>query len=207
MRNLLDAINKADEEERNYVEAPEVEAPIDWEKIKEFEGGSKDSGYVPQSGQSGVTIGAGLDVGQRQNLEGLSPEIQQKLQPFVGLKNENATRRLAASGGVTLQPEELKQVDDFAKNETEQKVKDYWQKNSDIPFEQLTPSQRTVLASVMHQYGNFSNVPRFANYAIKGQWPKVMNELKNFKDEYPTRRNKEAAILEQDLHNYRKMKK
>jgi hypothetical protein len=34
-----------------------------------------------------------------------------------------------------------------------------------------------------------------------------MNELRNFKDEYPSRRNKEADILEQDLNNYRKMKK
>lgn len=208
MRNLLDALKQVEgEEQKDYVTAPEPQSDVDWNKIQEFEGGSQQSGYVPQAGKSGVTIGAGLDVGQRQNLQGLPEEVQQKLQPFVGLKNEDATRKLASSGGVNLEPEEIQQVDSFIKKETEDKMRDYWQKNSDIPFEKLTPSQKTVLASVMHQYGNFSNVPRFAGYAAKGQWPKVMNELRNFKDEYPSRRNKEADILEQDLNNYRKMKK
>jgi GH24 family phage-related lysozyme (muramidase) len=208
MRNLINALKNVNGEEReDYVTAPEQPSDVDWNKIKEFEGGSQQEGYVPESGKSGVTIGAGMDVGQRQNLEGLPLEVQQKLQPFVGLKNEDATRKLASSGGVNLEPEEIQQVDSFIKKETEDKMRDYWQKNSDIPFENLTPSQKTVLASVMHQYGNFSNVPRFANYAVKGQWPKVMNELRNFKDEYPSRRNKEADILEQDLNNYRKMKK
>ena len=208
MRNLINALKDINGEEReDYVTAPEAPSDVDWDKIKEFEGGSQQAGYVPEAGKSGVTIGAGMDVGQRQNLEGLPEEVQQKLQPFVGLKNEDATRKLAATGGVNLEPEEIQQVDSFIKKETEDKMRDYWQKNSDIPFESLTPSQKTVLASVMHQYGNFSNVPRFAGYAAKGQWSKVMNELRNFKDEYPTRRNREADILEQDLHNYRKMKK
>jgi GH24 family phage-related lysozyme (muramidase) len=212
VNNLLNALKKIDDENNapereEYVTAPEAPSDIDWNKIKEFEGGSQQEGYVPDAGQSGVTVGTGLDVGQRSHLEGLAPEIQQKLQPFVGLKNESAKRKLASSGGIDLTPEEVQQVDSFAKNETEQKVKDYWQKNSDMPFESLSPSQKTVLASVMHQYGNFANTPRLANYAIKGHWPKVVSELRNFKDEYPTRRNREADILEQELNNYRKMKK
>lgn len=209
MRELINALKKVNENEEqdNYVTAPASDAEVNWDKIKEFEGGSQPSGYVPNAGKSGVTVGAGLDVGQRSNLSGLAPEIQEKLNPYVGLKNDNAKRKLAASGGVELAPEEVQQVDSFIKKETEDKVRDYWEKNSDIPFESLTPAQKTVMASVMHQYGGFANTPKFANYAIKGQWPKVMNELRNFKDDYSTRRNKEADILEQDLHNYRKMKK
>ena len=205
MKNLLDAIRQANESDREeFVTSPEPTTPaVDWDKIKEFEGGSQASGYVPQAGKSGVTIGAGLDVGQRQNLEGLPEDIQQKLQPFVGLRNESATRKLAASGGIELSPEQVETVDSFAKKETEDKLRSYWEKNSDIPFDSLTPAQKTVLTSVTHQYGNLANTPRFANYAIKGQWPKVMNELRNFKDDYSTRRNKEADILQQDLQDYR----
>lgn len=198
MKNLLKALQ---EQPENYVEAP-VEQPaqdIDWQTIEQLEGGRQQQGYVPQAGKSGVTVSSGFDVGQRQNLEGLPAELQQKLQPFVGAKREEAQRKLAATGGVQLSPEEADVVANFAKDETTQKLMDDWRKVSDIPFESLSPAQKTVLASVAHQYGGLTRTPRFAQFAGKGQWEKVVQELRNFKDQYKTRRNKEADYLAQSL--------
>jgi hypothetical protein len=206
LKNLLDALKKMDEEApADYVSAPApATTDVDWNTIQQFEGGSQQQGYVPRSGRSGVTVGAGFDVGQRQNLEGLSPDTKEALQPFVGLKRGQAERALAQRGGVNLSPEQTEEVTNFAKNETEQKMKDEWAKISEIPFEELSPAQKTVLASVMHQYGTFSRTPRFSQFAGKGQWEKVVGELKNFGDQYPTRRKKEAEYLKSSLNKIAK---
>jgi hypothetical protein len=200
VKNLLDAINKMKSQEDNYVEVPEVpKEDIDWDTIEQFEGGRQTKGYVPQSGKSGVTVSSGFDVGQRENLDGLPPEIQQKLQPFVGAKRGAAERKLSSLGGVELSTDEANTVASFAKDETTQKLMDDWKRVSDVPFESLSPAQKTVLASVAHQYGGISRTPRFAQFAGKGQWDKVVKELNNFKDQYKTRRSKEAEYLAKSL--------
>jgi GH24 family phage-related lysozyme (muramidase) len=212
VRNLLEALKNMDvglEDEapyemeqptpRNYVTAPEQAPAVDWKTIEQFEGGRAQEGYVPKSGRSGLTVGAGFDVGQRQNLDGLSPEVQSKLQPFVGKQRGQADAALARQGGVNLTPEQEAEVTGFAKKETEQKMKDEWEKISEIPFENLTPAQQTVLASVMHQYGTFRRAPRFSQFAGKGQWDKVVGELRNFGDDYDSRREREADYLKQSL--------
>lgn len=197
MKNLLDALKAKPREE--YVTTPEEETPIDWDVIDEFEGGSRQQAYVPQAGKSGVTVGSGFDVGQRSHLKGLPVEIQEKLNPVVGLKREDATNTLSNIGGIKLSPEEADIVTQFARNETEQKLRDYWKRNSDVPFDSLTPAQKTVLTSVTHQYGDLSRTPRLAKFAKKGEWDRVIQELRNFKDRYDTRRNREADYLSQSM--------
>jgi hypothetical protein len=199
MKSLVDALKNMDKEPENYVEVPEVKPEVDWQTIENFEGGRQTQGYVPQAGKSGVTVSSGFDVGQRNNLEGLPQDIQQKLQPFVGAKRGEAQRKLSSLGGVELSPEQADTVANFAKDETTQKLMDDWKQVSDVPFESLTPAQRTVLASVAHQYGGLGRTPRFAQFAGKGQWEKVVQELRNFDDQYKTRRNKEANYLAQSL--------
>lgn len=204
MKELLEALkSKAEDERQDFVTAPTEAAPsdVDWQKIEGFEGGRQQQGYVPQSGKSGVTVSSGFDVGQRSHLEGLPQEIKQKLEPYLGAKRAIAERRLASTGGVQLSPEEADTVAEFAKNETQQKLMNDWQKVSDVPFETLTPAQKTVLASVAHQYGSLSRTPRFAQFAGKGEWDKVVKELRNFKDQYATRRNKEASYLSESMKN------
>ena len=197
MKNLLDALQIKPREE--YVTTPAEESLPDWNAIEEFEGGRQQQAYVPQSGKSGVTVSSGFDVGQRSNLKGLPQAIQDKLSPVIGLRREQAETALSDMGGIQLSPEETNIVADFAKNETDTKLRDYWQKNSNIPFDSLTPAQKTVLTSVTHQYGDLSRTPQFAKYAKAGEWDRVVRELRNFKDQYKTRRNKEADYLEQSM--------
>jgi hypothetical protein len=202
MNELLKALQRKPEEEESrddYVSVPQQETPIDWDTIEQFEGGRQQQGYVPQAGKSGVTLSSGFDVGQRNSLEGLPDSVKEKAAPYLGLKRGAAERKLASSGGITLTPEEADATAEFAKNETEGKLKADWQKMSDVPFEDLTPAQKTVLASVTHQYGSLSRTPRFSQFAGEGKWNKVIEELRNFEDQHKTRRNREADYLQKSM--------
>ena len=71
-------------------------ANIDFDFIGQQEG-VKSSMYVPKKngqvlGDSGPTIGIGLDLGQRNvsDLKGLSPELIEKLSPYTGMKGSEA---------------------------------------------------------------------------------------------------------------------
>jgi hypothetical protein len=201
MKELLKALREAPRDE--YVTRDIKDPEIDWDKIEEFEGGRATKGYVPASGKSGVTLGAGFDVGQRNSLEGLPESIQAKAAPYLGLKRGIADDALAKSGGINLTSEEADVVTQFARNETQSKLQNEWQKMSNVPFGDLSPAQQTVLASVMHQYGSLSRTPRFSQFAGKGQWENVVEELRNFKDDYKTRRNREADMLQEALKKNR----
>lgn len=191
MKKLLEALQA--QANRNYVELPKED--IQWDLVDEFEGGKKQEGYVPKAGKSGVTLGAGFDVGQRANLEGLPQSIKDKAAPVVGLKREEAEKKLRDIGGINLTPEEADTVTNFARNETEERLRKDWAKVSDVPFDNLTEAQKTVLASVGYQYGSILRTPNFAKKAGKGDWRGVEQELRNFQDAYKTRRNREADYL------------
>lgn len=192
-------------ERTEYVTAPEVKDSVDWDQIHKLEGGSQNKGYVPNSGRSGVTVGAGFDIGQHPDIEKLdiSPELRDKIAPFAGIERDNASDILEAKGGLVLSPEEASQLNEHGKNETLGKLKEYWAKHSDVPFESLTPAQQTVLASVAYQYGTIGRTPRFAQHATTGNWEGAVKELRNFGDKYKSRRNREADLLEQSLGQYR----
>ena len=171
---------------------------VDWDMIKEFEGGVSKEGYVPKAGNSGVTVGAGFDIGQQAHLEGLHPELKEKLKPYLGLKKQDAERKLAEDG-LSLGQHEADAVTKYGQDMMNDSLKNQWKKVSDVPFDQLTPAQQTVLQSVQYQYGDLSRTPRFAQFAGKGQWEKVVKELRNFKDSYKTRRGREADYLADSL--------
>lgn len=208
MKNLESFIQKLNEQPEDYVTAREdnsieglFEKPkpdVDWKKIEEFEGGRTKNAYVPNAGKSGVTVGAGFDIGQQQNLEGLKPSIADKLSPYLGLQRAEAAETLKTQP-LELSPEEAGIVTEYAQNNANNELKRQWEQISDVPFESLTPAQKTVLQSVQYQYGKLSRTPRFAQFAGKGQWENVVKELRNFKDNYPTRRGKEADYLEASL--------
>lgn len=66
-------------------------------------------------------------------------------------------------------------------------------------FADLPPQAQTVIASGAFQYGFGLDLrtPRFSKAATNRDWPEAIRVLKSFGDAYPTRRMKEAALLEQ----------
>jgi GH24 family phage-related lysozyme (muramidase) len=64
-------------------------------------------------------------------------------------------------------------------------------------FSQLPPEAQTVIASVSFQYGDLATrTPTFWGHVTNERWQKAVDELRNFGDRYPTRRGKEADLLQ-----------
>ena len=179
-----------------------AEPNVDIVEISSYEG-NKLKGYVPnpEGSKSGVTIGSGLDLGNRNinDLKGLPENIITKLEPFLGLKGNEAVTK---AGELNITKEEAKIINTFAHKQSLTKLKNKWKKDSGKSFSLLSKEQATVLASVAFQYGDLkTETPTFYRLALAGDWQGVYDELIDFKDNYPTRRKKEAAYLKKYLDN------
>lgn len=185
---------------------------IDWKFISQKEGGSKLKGYVPdpKKSQSGVTIATGFDLGARseKDIATLSPALQAKLIPYLGLKKENAIAALKARP-LMITPDEAKEIDKLGKAQSLNSLQKEWNKYANKTggkkFEELTSAQQTVAASVAFQYGSLSRTPRFRDAMQTGNWTGAINELKNFGDPYKSRRKSEALYLQASLTPTEKM--
>ena len=178
---------------------------IDFSFISSLEGGQKLTGYVPASGvsNSGVTVATGFDLGARNEGDlkklGLSPALITKLKPYLGLKKSDATDALKKTPLVIIKAEAdsidkavKKDATDLIIQRYNAAIKPTQNKFSDLPKE-----AQTVIASVAYQYGNLATrAPKFWTAATDQNWDDTVKVLKNFNDQYPTRRNKEASLLQ-----------
>jgi chaperonin GroES len=175
--------------------------------------GFKASGYVPQDRRgnpienSGVTIATGLDLGQQDEDSlrrmGLSDELISIFRPYLGLKRGEAQRFLS-DNPLRLTAEQATFVEESLMSHDFERMSDLWnstQREEDgIRWDQLDPEKQTVMLSVFRQYGNLPRrTPKFWRSATQGRWNDTVSELRNFGDEYKTRRNKEADLLEAAL--------
>lgn len=169
---------------------------IDWGFISELEGKGKTVGYHP-SNNSGVTIATGFDLKEK-NEEfllsiGITPELTEKLKPYCQLTGSEAS---AVASNLELTTEEVELIDICSKKFYAERVaRQYNSKEPKTVFEDLNRKQQTVLCSVGFQYGSFTKTPSFIKHAVNDDWNLVVEELRNFGDAFPTRRNKEADYL------------
>ncbi|MBT4950850.1 MAG: pesticin [Pelagibacteraceae bacterium] len=179
---------------------------IDWDFISKKEGGSKLNGYVPDpdGSKSGVTIATGFDIGARssKDLEGLSPDLQAKLTPYLGLHGQDAVAMLR-NQPLKITAKEAKEIDKMSKGTAVNKLQKEWNKRAEETggkkFGELSSAQQTIAASVAFQYGSLSKTPNFKKAMQSGDWSKAINELENFGDSYSSRRNSEAQYLQASL--------
>ena len=212
--------NKWNGVEEEVVEEPVVEEKVhavDWGFIKAREG-NKLSMYVPQEtnakgvkeviGKSGNTIGMGIDLGQWSAAEfksaGVSETLVTTLNGYFGLKNKAATDYLAKNP-LTLTSDEVDEVNTAIKGQILDKLIEAFDAESLTKFVDLTAEQQTSVASVFFQYGTNKEKKKWPkNYwkqVTKGEWGKAEKNLKNFGDDFKTRRNLEAGLLETDRKN------
>lgn len=177
---------------------------IDYSFISELEGGSKTTGYVPAAGvsKSGVTIGTGFDLGQRNESDlkalGLPSDLITKLKSYLGKKAKDAQDVLTKTP-LTITTAQAATIDKAVKkahvdllmlkyNSAAENKKKF----TDLPAE-----AQTVIASVSFQYGAAldARVPRFWKAAKAQNWKECIKVLNSFGDAYPTRRKREAALL------------
>ncbi len=176
---------------------------VDFEFIKELEGYTL-KGVIPDAkgSDSGVTVASGFDLGQRNvnDLKGLSKSLKDKLTKYLGRKGIEA-EELLEEFPLTITEEEANALNKKAKEEAIVNLYDSWYDATGKNFNNLDQGQQTTLASVSFQYGDLpSRTPNFWSKATQGKWNSVYNELMNFRDRYPTRREKEAAYLESYLN-------
>lgn len=178
---------------------------IDYKFISNLEGGSKTVGYVPavSVSKSGVTIATGFDLGQRKESDlktlGFTSSLIKKLKPFLLVKGTEA-KELLKKTKLVITSTEANTIDKAVKLSHVSRLKAKYNsaaKNSK-KFGDIPTQAQTVIASVSFQYGTNLDLstPNFWKAVISQDWTEAVKLLKNFGDAYPTRRNKEASLLE-----------
>lgn len=178
---------------------------IDYKFLSDLEGGSKTIGYVPAAAvsKSGVTIATGFDLGQRNvsDLKKLKLDsvLINKLKSYLGAKSTSA-QALIKKKPLSISLTEAQAIDKAVKSAhlTQLKLKYNVVAENKKKFIDLPPEAQTVIMSVSFQYGVGLNVrtPKFWKAVTSQDWPSAIKLLKSFGDVYPTRRKKEAALLE-----------
>ncbi|MDF1793862.1 MAG: pesticin C-terminus-like muramidase [Thalassobaculaceae bacterium] len=181
---------------------------IDYVKMRDFEGFNL-QGHRPNTSQSGVTVGMGIDLGQRNDHDlrraGLSREEYERLSPFLGLKGTAADDALAAYKKLYGEAfaiseatwEKLKA--DYIRLKIEPMISLYNRSlaRDRLSFDRLPVEVQTVIASVTWQYGTpLLKTPTFWAHAVDQDWSAALAELRNFKDNHQTRHTKEADYME-----------
>ncbi len=171
---------------------------INWDFIQALEG-FRTSGYVPDQGNSGVTIGAGFDIGQHDKASlyqfGFSIALLNKLRPYLGFTGESA-KELLTRVPLKLSSAEAEEMDAGVRKAYAKAVEDEYSLNSDYTFSFLDTPKQTVIVSVGFQYGSLkTKCPKFFHCVTGGMWQAAVTELRNFEDDYSERRNKEADYL------------
>lgn len=181
-------------------------AGIDYKFISDLEGGQKLKGYVPAAGdsKSGVTIATGFDLGARNESDlkglGITGSLLTKLKPYLGKQKKDAVDYLKRNP-LTISKADADKVDKAVKSKDVTSIKSKYNaaiSTGKAKFDSLFGEAQTVIASVGFQYGpNFkTKAPSFWKHITAQDWDKAIAELKKFGDKYPTRRKKEATLLE-----------
>ena len=179
-------------------------------------------GYVPINkttgqvlGQSGVTVGSGVDLGSKTSDSlraiGVSQRIIDQLEPYFGLKTGRAACA-AIELPLRMSCNDSQRLTQLVKNDVVSKVQQRYDRDRDqqsdaVAFTTLPRGIRTAIADVWFQFGSLpQKAPIFWSYVITNDWDNAISELRDFYG--PTanpprgdliRRDNEADILEAAL--------
>lgn len=177
---------------------------INWDFISSLEGKAVKDAYVP-SDNSGVTIATGFDLKEKDadllNQMGISEDTTNLLSQFFGMQGAEAKE---SSQGFSLSDDQVKEIDQASHNWYAGQVKRAYE-NGDhqTAWDDLTEAQRTVITSVGFQHGTSfkrkdGSEMNYIKQARANDWDSLLANLRNFGDDFNTRRNKEADYLESE---------
>ena len=180
----------------------ESNSQINWNFIEKLEG-NLNYGHQP-SENSGVTIGSGFDLKGKTESDlkdmNFDPDLIDIFKPYLGLTGDEAAAAIK-NNNLVLNPEQTSKVNRLSKKYYTDWIVDQYE-STGKKFNKLSPEQQTVIMSVGYQYGNLkTRTPKFWKGVINDDWDSVVNELRDFKDDYGTRRNTEADLLSISLEN------
>ena len=171
-------------------------------------------GYVPTNrygaviGNSGVTIGIGVDLGKVTAAQlkryGVSNRLINKLRPYLGLRGQAAYAYLQRHP-LILHKKQAEALTRAVQTYVINSVANYYTKDSVPPvnFYSLPEGVQTVIADLAYQYGPalYKATPNFWRQVTHGRWLSALITLEKFGDNYVSRRMKEAYLLDQDILN------
>lgn len=169
---------------------------IDASFIKSLEGFSN-KGHVPdaKNSKSGVTIGIGVDIANASlDKFNLPPALYKKLVIYKGKRGTKA-RKFLMNHPLELTEEEALMISQIAMLRYSTFIKNFWNADSEVKWNSIPDFIQTVVFSVLYQYGRPARVPKFWKQATELNVRGMIEELRDFGDRYPTRRNKEADYL------------
>ena len=180
----------------------ESNSQINWNFIEKLEG-NLNYGHQP-SKNSGVTIGSGFDLKGKTESDlkdmNFDPDLIDIFKPYLGLTGDEAAAAIK-NNNLVLNPEQTSKVNRLSKKYYTDYIIDQYE-STGKKFNKLSPEQQTVIMSVGYQYGNLkTRTPKFWKGVINDDWDSVVNELRDFGDDYGTRRGKEADLLSISLEN------
>ncbi len=180
---------------------------IDWSFIETLEGRKQTKAYVPtpKESESGATIASGFDLGARNKKDllnlGLPTKLIKKFEPYLGKKKGEA-KSFLDKNQLSITAAEAELIDKAVRKSMIEKLKKSYNNapnnKNGIDFSSLPSKIQTVITSVAFQYGTNLNLrtPVFWKAVTAQDWNKTSSVLRNFGDNYCTRRNKEADLLE-----------
>lgn len=185
---------------------------VDWSFISDREGGQVLTGYVPDASgsQSGVTVGTGIDLGQRAesdiNALGISADLKTKLKPYCNKTSKDATDYLKKNP-LTITAADATSLDKAIKGPLLDKLIAAYDDAVDranttdhcsrVHFNDLPQGIQTALASANFQYGSLpGSTPNYWKQITEQRWKDASDNLKKFGDAYPTRRKLEAGLID-----------
>ena len=173
---------------------------INYDFIESLEG-FETSGYVPnvEGSKSGVTIGSGIDLGARSVNDlkklNISEELITKLKPYLGRKSTGAKDYLEKNP-LNISADEARYITRAVQADATNRLAKKWKAKTGQDFSELSENKATAVASVAFQYGNLATkTPIYWEQVTSNDWEGAYANLKDFKDDYGTRRNKEASFL------------
>lgn len=176
----------------------------DWNFIDELEGFTV-RGYVPKDvrgeplGQSGATIGGGVDLGHwtvtALRRRKVPESIIEKVAPYCGLRGWDAVHALVIP--LVLTEDEARRLTRTIQGDITDALIARYDRASKVPMRFIAQQAQTVLLSVAYQYGPdlARRCPKFWRAMTSQDWQAAVKELEDFGDAYPTRRRKEAKYL------------
>ena len=195
----------------------ETSTPMIYHKFLNCHEGFTLCGYVPIDpksgevlGHSGVTIGAGVDLGSksRASFPSVSSELVDKVVPYFGLIKSDAACA-AIERPLTLTEAEANTLTEAIRNVTVKDISRRYDQDKDkkaLEFKSLPRGTRTAIVSVWYQFGNPRRFAKFWSFVKKNDRKNAIKELRTFYKNPKKqtkgdlkRRNNEADIIEATL--------
>ena len=191
---------------------------VDWDFIEKREELRLDAYPIPNRKQSGITIGIGFDIGQWSEASfdrlalkpGDKDTLKELFRPFFGKTGEEARAALEAyrrdnKKVPRVTEDQAKDLLKAAGTLIYDQVRSRYNRDlqtsraENLPrFEDLPREAQTAIMSMAYQYGPDlrRRTPRYWDIIVRQDWPAAIEELRDFHDKDPRRREKEAERFE-----------